>query len=164
MTPLPTYEQVLEVPATTTRTVPAEFLDDNQHMNIARYFELTAGAVVDLCDELGIGEAAIVERGITVFTVEQHLRYFAEVRLGHEVSVHVRLIARSAKGVHAMAFLVNRTTRQLACTFEDVFVNISWESRKPTDFPDDLAATLDAFIADDPATWPAPVCESMGVR
>jgi acyl-CoA thioester hydrolase len=40
MTPLPSYDQVLELPAVITRPVPPEYLDENDHMNIGRYLEV----------------------------------------------------------------------------------------------------------------------------
>ena len=38
VTTLPTYEQILKLPAQFDQTVPEEFIDENGHMNIGDYF------------------------------------------------------------------------------------------------------------------------------
>lgn len=165
MSDLPTFEQVSEIPAALKQEIPPEYLDENQHMNIQRYFELCARAVGDLFTAAGVDDDYPQQRGLGVFTAEQHLRYFAEVRLGDEVSVHVRPLERSAKALHAMAFLVNSSTKQLAFTFEVTTIHVDMGTRRPTDFPDDIAANFDAGLSSIAhLDWPAPVCGVMGVR
>ena len=165
MTP-PTAEQVLQLRAVTEREVPPEFLDENLHMNIEHYLTLGARAVGGRCDELGLGNQAYIdELGLTVFTAEHHLRYYAEMRLGQELSVHVRLLERSAKALHAMAFLVNRSNDELAFTLEVTLVHVGMDTRRPVDFPADIADRLDAAVKEhSELSWPAPVCGVMGVR
>jgi acyl-CoA thioester hydrolase len=161
----PTYEQVLELPARLVQVVPAEFIDENGHMNIGRYFELGGRAVWDRgIEELGMGDDYIPERGMSTFTAEHHLRYFAEILRDEQVSVHVRLIDRSDKVLHGTALILNRTRRQLACTMEFTLVHMAMATRRPTAFPDDVALLIDTALKADDLDWPAPVCGAMGVR
>jgi acyl-CoA thioester hydrolase len=165
VTTLPTYDQVLELPETIRQQVPADFIDENGHMNIGRYFELSAQAVWLRYTEVGMGQAYIDERGLTTFTAEHHLRYLAELRLGEELSVHVRAVDRSAKVLHTMAFVVDRSNRRLACTFEDTLVHVDLATRRPRDLPEDIATRLDAMLAEHRGlAWAPPVCGVMGVR
>lgn len=164
MSALPTYEQVSEIPAALKWEIPPEYLDENLHMNIQHYFEMCARAVGDFCTGVGIGDDYPQERGLGVFTAEQHLRYLAEVRLGQDVSVHVRPLERSAKALHLMAFLLNRSSGKLAFTFEVTVVHVGMDSRRPADFPDDIAGALDDALGKTALDWPAPVCGVMGVR
>jgi acyl-CoA thioester hydrolase len=165
VTTLPTYDQVRQLPETSRRTVPVEFLDENDHMNIGRYLEVAAQAVWLHYGALGMGEAYIDERRLTTFTAEHHLRYLAELRLGDELSVHVRSLERSSKVLHNMAFVLDRTHERLAFTYEDTLVHVGMDSRRPVALPDDIAARLDTALADGAALdWEAPVCGVMGVR
>lgn len=163
--PLPSYEQVLELPAQRVQVIPPEFIDLNGHMNIGRYLHLGAEGLWQRCStDLAMGESYIPERGMTNFTAEHHLRYLAEVLEGEEVSTHVRLISRSSKVLHGMALIVNRTRQQLACTVEVTLVHIDMASRRTTPFPDDIAPLVDAAIKADDLDWPAPVCGAMGAH
>ena len=165
MSALPTVEQVSELPTVTEMSVPEEFLDENHHMNITHYLSLGARGIGSRCDDMGLGQSYIDDRRLTIFTAEHHIRYFAELRLGQDLSVHVRFLERSAKALHAMAFLVNRSTDVLACTLEVSLVHVGMDTRRPADFPDDIALRIDEAIkADDSYSWPAPVCGVMGVR
>lgn len=57
----------------------------------------------------------------------QHLHYHQEVLVGHEVSSHLRLVGRTDRLLHGMAFLVNRTKDTLANTFEFALGNVDLE-------------------------------------
>nr|MCW2728017.1 3-hydroxybutyryl-CoA dehydratase [Aeromicrobium sp.] len=162
--PLPTFEQVLELPAQIDRVVPPEYIDLNGHMNIGHYLLLGAEGLWLRCTDLEMGDTYIPERGLSNFTAEHHIRYFAEVLEGERVSTHVRLLDRSDKVLHAIALIVNRSRQQLACTVEVTLVHMDMASRRSTSFPDDIAPLVDAAIKADDLGWPAPVCGSMGAR
>lgn len=164
MIPTPTCAQVIELPATLSTTVPAEFIDENGHMNIGRYLKVSAEGLWLSIAGAGMGVDYIADRNMSSFTAEHHLRYLSELRLGDLLSVHPRLIQRSDKALHAITFVVDRTTRTVAATCEAVLVHVDMGSRRPVAFPPDIAAGLDALLADHDLAWPAPVCGAMGVR
>ncbi|MFC5677202.1 thioesterase family protein [Aeromicrobium endophyticum] len=162
---VPTYDELDQLPRHLARTVPAEFIDDNGHMNIGRYLELGGKALWQRCQrELGMPEDYIERRGFSTFTAEHHLTYHSELLEGDDVSVRVRLVARSAKVLHAVCLIVDETNRRLACTMETTAVHMDMTERRPVDFPDDVAALIDAGLAADDRPWPAPLCGAMGVR
>lgn len=146
-------------------TVPVEFLDENDHMNIGRYLEASAAAVWLRYTEIGMGQPYIDERQLSTFTAEHHLRYYSELRLGDEFSVHVRPLERSAKAIHNIVFLLDRTRERLSFTHEDLLVSVDMVTRRPVDFPEDIAASLDRVIAEvSGLSWAAPVSGAMGIR
>lgn len=164
-TPFPTYEQVLELPAQIERVVPDEFIDLNGHMNIGRYLELGGTALWLRCqDDLGMPKDYIDRRGMSTFTAEHHLTYLAEIVQGEEVSAHVRLVERSDKVLHSATLIVNRSRESLACVVEATLVHMDMTNRRPVSYPDDVAPLIDAGIAADDLSWPAPLCGAMGVR
>lgn len=165
VTTLPTYAQVLELPETSRLTVPPEFLDENDHMNIGRYLEVASHALWDCTTTIGMGRPYIDERGLSTFTAEHHLRYFSELRLGDEISTHVRLVERTDKALHSMVFLADRARQVLSFTCEAVLVHVDMSNRRPTPYPDDIAVGLDKLIGESAAVpWPTPACGAMGIR
>ena len=165
MSDLPTYDQITRLPVRVEQVVPEEFIDENGHMNIRHYFDAASHALWYLNIALGMDESYNVDRGLSLFTVEQHLRYFSEMNLGDRFTVHARLLERSGKVLHGMAFVVSPESKSLACTFEATYIHVSMTTRRSVPIPDDLAARFDAEIArGDELGWTAPVCGAMGVH
>lgn len=162
---VPTFDQVLEVAALLGGTVTPDFIDANGHMNIRRYMEHCARSADVICRDVGIDDDYRARRRMGVFTVEHHLRYFSELREGEKFSVHSRVLERSDKGVHLMAFLLDRTHERLSNTLEIVLVHVDMDTRRATPMPADIAAGWDRHVAlSDALDWPAPVCGAMGIR
>ncbi len=165
MSDLPTYDQITQLPVRVKQAVPPEFIDENGHMNIRHYFDAASHAMWYTCIALGMDESYNTERSLSLFTVEQHLRYFSEMNLGDRFTVHGRLLERSGKALHGMAFVVSTESRSLACTFEVMYIHVDMTTRRSVEMPDDLAASFDAEIArGDELGWAAPVCGAMGVH
>lgn len=165
MSALPTFDQVSALPVTREGHVEDTFIDENGHMNIGDYFRLTTHALWDDTHAVGVSDSYIAERDLSLFTVEQHVRYLGEMRLGDRFTVHNRFIARSGKVVHAMAFLLDQGKQRLACTMEVSWVHVNMTSRSAVNLPDDIATGFDTLIkqsADLP--WETPVSGVMGVR
>jgi acyl-CoA thioester hydrolase len=165
MNPMPTYDEVMCLPPVVTATVTADFIDANGHMNIRHYLELDASATTLLVESLGIDDAYRAERRMGVFTAEHHLFYLSELHEGDALSVHLRVIARSDKVVHLMAFLLDQTRRRLANTLELTLVHVNMDSRRPVPMPPELAEGFDRHIDSDRSIpWPAPTCGVMGIQ
>lgn len=164
-TALPSYAQVLELPALLEAEVVADFIDVNGHMNIRHYLDAGALGADMLCRRIGIDDEYRANRRLGVFTAEHHIRYFSEMHLGDKFSVHTVVVERSGKAGHLLSFILDRSSERLACTVEIVLVGVGMDTRRPADFPDDVAAGLDEWIAaarDLP--WPLPLSGAMGIR
>ncbi|WP_148613528.1 thioesterase family protein [Nocardioides rubriscoriae] len=147
MTSLPTLDQVRSLPAYYGMTVPDDYIDQNGHMNISRYFELGAWAPWRRLEEMGADDSYIPERGLSFFTVEHHIRYLAELRLGEAFSVRPAIVARTGKAVHGISFVVDEGRDRIVCTMELLWVHVSMQARRAAPIPDDVAAALDGEIA-----------------
>lgn len=153
---LPAAGQVLALPADLVRVVPREYEDANGHMNIRHYFGLQAEGMRSWFARMRFPEPA-PGRGTGPFTLEQHLRYHRETLVGHELSLHVRLLGRTDTVIHQVGILVNRTTRQIANTCEVMIGHVDLATRRMTPFPTDIATTLDAELRRHAALdWPPP--------
>lgn len=162
---LPTYDDVSGLPALLEGTVSPEYIDVNGHMNIRHYLDYCATSADVLCRGIGIDDEYRAGRRLGIFTAEHHIRYFGELHEGEKFSVHARFLDRGDKAGHVMAFLLDRTHEVLSCTVEIVLVHVGMDTRRPLSFPDDIAAGIDALVADSrEVPWSAPVCGAMGVR
>lgn len=164
-TALPTYDQISQLPIARSGEVESSYIDENGHMNIAHYFELTTSSLWADTRDAGVDPAYIHTREMSLFTVEQHIRYLGEMRLGDRLTVHNRFIARTGKALHAMSFLVDQDKSRLACTMEVTWVHVDMQTRRAVDFPEDVAGPLDDLLAIGAAQdWTAPLSGAMGVR
>jgi acyl-CoA thioester hydrolase len=158
---LPPVEKIRTLPAYFDMPVPDDYIDVNGHMNIVKYFELATWAPWRLVDDLGVDDDYIA-RGQSFFTVEHHVRYLGELRLGERLSVRPALVGRTGKAVHGISFVLDEARDKVACTLELMYVHVSMASRRALDVPDDIGAALDASIAG--TTWVAPYATGLSLR
>lgn len=162
---LPTAEQVEQLPAEIVRVVPPEFEDLNGHMNIRHYFEVQTSAVAKLFGRMGYEYRPGSNRTRGPFTLDQALHYHREVMVGAEISSHLRLVRRTDRVLHGMAFLLDRQQRRLANTLEFVLGNVDISQRRMAPYDDDMAARVDEEIARGAGLdWEVPAFGGLGVR
>lgn len=162
---LPSYQQVLEIEELLTGTVSPDFIDVNGHMNIRHYLDYGATSADVIIRRAGIDDDYRATRRMGVFTAEHHIRYFSEMHEGGRFSVHTLFLGRSAKAGHLIAFILDREREVLTCTVEIVLVHVGMDTRRPMDFPDDIAAAIDEWVAkSEKVTWPIPLSGAMGLR
>ncbi|WP_036516780.1 thioesterase family protein [Nocardioides sp. J54] len=162
---LPSYHQVLDLPVLHEGDVTPDFIDANGHMNIRHYLDAGAFAADVLLRRIGVDDAYRASRRRGVFTAEHHIRYFTEMHAGGRFSAHTAFVARSAKAGHLLSFILDREHERLSCTVEIIVVAVDLETRRPADFPDDIAGRIDEHVAE--ATrlaWPLPLSGAMGIR
>ena len=90
------------MPALTTYTtkILPDWVDYNGHLRDAFYLLIFSYATDALMDALGLDGENREASGHSLFTLELHLNYLHEVKLGAEVEVHTQLIAYDAKRLH----------------------------------------------------------------
>ncbi|WP_095093644.1 thioesterase family protein [Pseudomonas sp. Irchel 3A5] len=90
------------MPALTTYTTQVQpaWVDYNGHLRDAYYLLIFSYATDGLMDALGLDSDNREASGHSLFTLELHLNYLHEVKLGAEVEVHTQLIAYDAKRLH----------------------------------------------------------------
>jgi acyl-CoA thioester hydrolase len=162
VTTLPSIDQVRSLPAFFEMTVPEDYIDENGHMNITKYFDLGAWAPWKRIGELGVDGDYIEQRRLSFFTVEHHIRYLSELRLGEPFSVRPAFVARTGKALHGISFVLDETRDKIACTMEILYVHVSMESRRSEPIPADVATGLDEEIAS--RAWALDVASGLTLR
>ena len=158
----PTVEQVQELPLLLRKDIPPEYEDYNGHMNIQYYYSIYDEAGMPFLEQFGLTSDYFSVERKGIFDLEHHLYYLAEVHVGDTVAVHSRLVARTAKRIHGIWFLVNETRGQLSNTFEFVSSHADLKARRTSPFGEDFATKLDAEIAKhQQLAWDAPICGIM---
>ncbi len=155
-------ELVRALPRTYTATIPGDYLDDMGHMNVMWYTHLFSMAMGGMLQLIGLTPEHVQQRHGGSFALESHIRYLSEVRVGHSIQVHTRLLGRSAKRYHVLHAMINQEKQDLAATFEAVGAYIDMRTRRMADFPPEIAEPLDRLIEQHrQLQWTAPVCGIM---
>lgn len=148
----PTYDQLAALPAYSEQPVPIAFEDVNGHLNVRHYTGIASEGLDEALVPLGIPQNW-PSHGHACFSAEHHLLYLAELRTGDRMSTRVVLLGRSERAAHAMVYLLDDTHQRLSYVMEEVFLHIDMATRRTAPWPEDVAALLDARIAED-ATLP----------
>lgn len=152
-------EKITALPLLLRAVIPPEYQDENGHMNVRWYLAVFDDAGYPLVASFGITPEFHSQHGTGGFDLEHHLHYINEVNIGDTVAVYRRLIARTDKRTHYMMFMVNETRGKLASIFECVNSFADLTQRRTAPYPPDIAARIDALLAQDLALdWDAPVC------
>jgi acyl-CoA thioester hydrolase len=155
-------EKIAQLPTIYRLTIPETFLDENGHMNMRYYLHVFDDAGYPLANSLGLTPDYHAQHHTGGFDLEHHIHYMNEVRAGDEVTVAARLVARSAKRIHYLMFMVNETRGSLAAIFECVNSFADLSVRKTAPYPPEIATRIDSLLAEHAALdWSAPVCGIM---
>lgn len=161
-TTLVTLKDIRQLESMHQQRIPPAYMDENSHMNVQFYVHVAEQGLSECLRRVGMGELYAAADRFGNFALEQHIRYYAEILIGDQVSVHVRVIDVTPKRCYMMGFLVNDTREQLAATVEVVMMNIDMIRRRGAPFPDDAKAALDSLRARHHGLrWEAPVCGVM---
>ena len=155
-------DDVRMLPITSQATIPESYLDDMGHMNVMWYTHLFSQAMGGAFKMIGLQWDQVVEKQRGTFALESHIRYLAEVRVGHNITVHSRVVGRSECRFHFMHFMINEDRKNVAATFENVGTFVDLRIRRTAPIPDQISDSLDAaFVEHDALPWAAPVCGIM---
>lgn len=108
-------------------------------------------------DQLGLDEAGRARSGHTLYTLECHLNYLAEVRLGAEVEVRTRLLAHDRKRLHIHHGLYYPGGEQLLAASEQMLMNIDSAAGRSAPFDEQVALRVRA-LGEAQRNLPAPAC------
>ncbi len=158
-------QQILTLsPACLKMTIPEDYRDENGHMNMRWYLAIFDDAGDVLHDRIGLSREYHSRHKSGTFDLEHHLYFLSEVNPADEVSVYMRVVARSAKRLHYLMFMVNVTRGRLAAIFECMNAFADLTMRKTAPFPEEVVLKIDEILEQhSKLDWPAPVSGAMQV-
>ncbi len=121
------------------------WFDVNRHLNVVGYLHYFVETMTAYFDVLGFDHDSIHQDGGTMFALQQHLSYLAEIRDDAPFTCTPRLLECDGKRLH---FIVSMTRADgtLAATMEQIAIYVDFDSRRPTQMPADKRARIDAEI------------------
>ena len=75
--------------------ITESYLDDYKHMNVMWYTHLFSCALDDIFQRVGLTQEYFEVNHTGTFALEGHVRYINKVRVGQQVSIRTRAVARS---------------------------------------------------------------------
>ncbi|MEV1290982.1 thioesterase family protein [Pseudonocardia sp. NPDC049635] len=146
-------------PLVHTDTARPEWIDYNGHLSEPYYVLVFGDATTALMDRAGMDAGYRAATGCSLYTVEAHVRYLAEVGPGAPLTVHTRVLGRDAKRLWLWHEL--RVADRRAATEELMCLHVGADGTTP--FPPDVADGLDALAALDGGR-PAPEQAGRAIR
>lgn len=134
---------------TTYRTaISAEWVDYNGHLRDAFYLLIFSYATDALMDEIGLDDAGRAETGHTLYTLECHLNYLAEVKLGAEVEVRTQILGFDAKRLHIHHSLHYPYEAAELAASEQMLMNIDSSAGRSAPFVEKVAGRIRGIAAE----------------
>lgn len=126
--------------------VGEEWIDYNGHLNDAGYAILLSEANEVLLADLGLSADYRAKTGRALYTVECHIRYLAECRLGDLVTATSILVSADAKRLRVHTTLA-RGDETAVATGEHLYLHVDDALGRVTPMPPDRWAAVEALLA-----------------
>jgi acyl-CoA thioester hydrolase len=140
--------------------VRPEWLDYNGHLNDASYAIVLTRAHELLLEHLGLSAAYRESHQASMFTVEMHLRYVAEVSDGQTLTASTLMVEADHKRLRLHSELY--ADGVLAATGECLYLHVDTVAGRTAPLPDDRQGRVDA-LRDAHAGLPRPAHLGLGV-
>lgn len=146
------------------RVLP-EWIDINDHMNVAYYLLAFDKAVDALWRRFGLTDEYIKTHGSSTIAVESHVTWQREIVEGAPYVVTTKILAYDDKRIHQFQRMYHADDGFLAATCEWMNLHFDTSIRRVAPWPDEIRARIAEF-ADNQGThsWPAEAGRIMQVR
>ena len=128
-------------------TVLPEWIDVNEHMNVAYYVLAFDQAVDALWEEFGITEDYINVSSSSTFAVESHITWQRELAVNETYIISSQLLAYDSKRIHQLMRMYHAEKKFLAATAEWLNLHVDLDVRKVSPWPDPILDRIAAFAA-----------------
>jgi len=125
--------------------VQPEWIDINNHMNVAYYVLAFDYGIDGLWNKFGITGEYIEQKKGSTFAVECHIEYKSELLLDDPYVITSQLVAYDEKRVHQFQRMYHGKEQYLVATAEWMNLHVSLESRRVTSWPGDILQNIGAF-------------------
>lgn len=144
--------------------VPEEWIDYNGHMNDAEYVRAFSWGVDRLMKLIGITDEFREKSNYTIYTMESHVCYLDEMKLGESFEVHMQLIDYDEKRLHVFYELFGEKGKR-AATSEQMLMGIDQSEGRSAPFPEAIYNHVeDLAKKHSPEDTPKEVGRVIGIR
>jgi len=131
---------------TARRVVPADWTDQNGHMNEGRYGQVFSDAAEVVLAHVGV-DAAYIEAGLSYFTAETTIRFLAETLEGETIRVETLVMQGDGRKLRLWHEMKRASDDELLATCNQFMLHVSLETRRSCPPPPEVAARVEALAA-----------------
>ena len=149
----------------TRGNVKSEWIDINDHMNVAYYILAFDQAVDALWEKFGITYDFINTTSSSTFAVESHITWQKELSVDEPYVITAQMLAYDEKRIHQFMRLYHRDHGYLSATAEWMNLHVNLETRRVAPWPEAILAQIAAFANEQTdSEWPVEAGNTMRVR
>ena len=126
--------------------VRAEWVDYNGHLRDAFYLLIFSEAVDALMDKIGLDAAGRAASGHSLFTLEVHLNYLHEVKLGEQVEVRVQILGHDKKRLHLYLSLYRAGSDEAVAVSEQMLLHVEMAGPRSAAFAPGTLARIEGLV------------------
>ena len=129
-----------------TFEVKKEWVDYNNHMNMAYYVLVFDQAWEVALEKFKMGGAAAKDLNRSTMVVETNTKYISEVKEGEMVNVNLNYFDHDKKRLHLKMEMISQKTNKLSASMEWISLYIDLNNRKVTEFEEEKVKIMRNFI------------------
>lgn len=148
---------------TVTRKVTEDLIDNNNHMHDAYYNVIFSDVINEFNYSHGLSLKEREESQFTVFTIEAHTTYLAELSLDQSFTVELYLYDYDYKRTHLFLRMLHED-RTIAATNEVMMMGIDKNQRRSAPFPEKYMEIIEAYdLEQEKIEWPKQIGHRIGI-
>ena len=128
--------------------VKKEWVDYNNHMNMAYYVLVFDQALEVALEKFKMGESAAKDLNRSTMVVETNTKYLSEVKQGEKIDIQMTYFDHDKKRLHIKMEMIEKSKKKISATIEWISLYIDLSQRKVTEFEDEKLEIMDKFIKD----------------
>jgi len=128
-------------------TVLPEWIDANDHMNVAYYLLAFDQGVDSLWEKFGITNGYINVANSSTFAVESHITWQREMVLDEDYLITSQLLAYDDKRIHQFMRMYDSKGLRVAATAEWLNIHVDLNVRRVSPWPDAIREKIAEFAA-----------------
>ena len=158
-----TESRALGVEVFRGRVLP-EWIDINDHMNVAYYVLAFDQGVDALWRRFGLTDEYIEEHRSSTFAVESHVTWQREIGEGEPYLITSQILAYDAKRIHQFMRMYHADDQYLCATAEWMNLHVDMQVRRVAPWPREILDNIGDYV-DGQGDWPWPqeACTRMRV-
>lgn len=122
-----------------------EWIDVNNHMNVAYYVLAFDQAVDALWEKFGITIDYVNVSNSSTFAVESHITWQRELNVNEPYIITAQLLAYDDKRIHQFLRMYHAESHYLAATAEWLNLHVDLDKRRVSPWPDSIRAQIATF-------------------
>ena len=105
-------------------SIKHEWVDYNDHMNMAYYVLIFDQALEVALEKFKMGESSAKDLNRSTMVVETNTKYLSEVKQGEEIDIHMTYFDHDKKRLHIKMEMIEKSKKKISATIELSLIHI----------------------------------------